>query len=134
MCKRIARNNHEKAFFELFQIRFFSDWWRHDDVTIYCHDNKSVPYITTPLTSNIDRPPYLCNLETILLGNFNIDYLRSHFKNHRLVKSPRDTNFVPVVSGITLPVSRSCLYHIGTNTPEHILQTFHRPFTQVLFD
>ena len=56
------------------------------------------------MADNIDRPPYLCNLETILLENFNFDYLRNDFKNHRFVKSLRDTNFVPVVSVITLQV------------------------------
>ena len=74
------------------------------------------------MADSIDRAPYLCNLETILLGNLNIDYLRNDFKSHRLVKSPRDPNFVQVVSGITLPVSRSCLYHIWTNKPNALIK------------
>ena len=38
---RTAKNNPEKHFFELLQIRNFLT----DDVTVCCHENKSVTYI-----------------------------------------------------------------------------------------
>ena len=41
--------------------------------------------------------------------------------NHHLAKAPRDTKFCQLVSFITRPVGRSCLDHIWSNKPKHIV-------------
>ena len=40
------------------------------------------------LTENIQRA-YLLNMETILLGDMNLDYLQKEFNGHRLVHGKR---------------------------------------------
>lgn len=73
------------------------------------------------LADNIERA-YLLNMETILVGDFNIDGNRqSDFKKHRLVKALRDTKFVQLVSSVTRPVSNTCLDHIWSNKPDRII-------------
>ena len=37
----------------MLQIRIFDDRWRNNDVTISCHDNKSVTYIPFYNTINL---------------------------------------------------------------------------------
>ena len=48
------------------------------------------------LAENIQRA-YLLNMETILLGDINLDYLQKEFNSHRLVKELRDSNFKQLV-------------------------------------
>ena len=71
------------------------------------------------LADNIEKA-YLLNLETIVLGDFNIDYLKPESNKHRLIKALRDTKLCQLVSSIKRPISRSCLDHIWSNKPERI--------------
>ena len=68
------------------------------------------------LADNIEKA-YLLNLETIVLGDLNIDYLKPESNKHCLIKALRDTKLCQLVSSITSPISRSCLDHIWSNKP-----------------
>ena len=62
---------------------------------------------------------HLLNRETILLGDFNINYLnKSALNKHRLVKTLGNLHFTQVVKDITRPISGKCLDHIWANYPE----------------
>ena len=56
----------------------FAFWWCLPSTEFY-HDIK--------LADNIEQADPL-NLETIVLGDFNIDYLKSDWNKHRLIKHP----------------------------------------------
>lgn len=57
------------------------------------------------------------NKETILLGNFNVNYLtHTRFDKHFLIESLRSHNF----KEITRPLSKSCLDHVWCTHPEHL--------------
>ena len=65
---------------------------------------------------------HLLNRETILLGDFNIDYLnKSAFNKHKLVKTLGNLHFTQVVKDITRPISGKCLDHICANYPERLI-------------
>ena len=77
------------------------------------HDQK--------LEANIENA-YLLNKETILLGDFNIDFQNaSRFKKHHLSKVLRSMNFKQMVNDITRPISSTCLDHIYSNHPERVM-------------
>ena len=65
---------------------------------------------------------HLLNRETILLGDFNINYLnKSALNKHRLVKTLGNLHFTQVVKDITRPISGKCLDHIWANYPERLI-------------
>ena len=72
------------------------------------------------LAENINQT-CLLNMETILLGDMNLDYLEKEFNSHQLVKELRDSNFKQLVSSATRPISKSCLDHIWSNKPDRIV-------------
>ena len=72
------------------------------------------------LAENIERA-YLLNMETILMGDFNLNYSQKDFNKHRLVKELKDAKFIQLVSFTTRPISNSCLDHIWSNKPERIV-------------
>ena len=87
---------------------------------IYRSPNKKVEY-DRKLSENIERA-YMLNMETILTGDFNLDYLKKDtFNRHRLVKELKDSKFIQKVSSITRPASKSCLDHIWSTKPERIV-------------
>jgi len=71
------------------------------------------------LAENINHA-CLLNMETILLGDMDFDYLQKEFNSHLLVRELRDSNFKQLVSSATRPISKSCLDHIWSNKPDRI--------------
>ena len=63
----------------------------------------------------------MLNSETILIGDFNIDFLNCSYKKQRLVKAMKDSKFTQLVTTVTRPASNSCLDHIWSNTPNRIV-------------
>ncbi|KXJ26086.1 putative RNA-directed DNA polymerase from transposon BS [Exaiptasia diaphana] len=75
------------------------------------------------LDQNIERAYLSCNLETILAGDFNVNYLHTaEYNKHRLVKDLRSLKFIQLVTKITRPKSRTCLDHLYTTHPENIAE------------
>ena len=72
------------------------------------------------LAENIERV-HMLNRETILMGDFNIDFLNCSYKKQRLVKALKDSKFTQLVTTVTRPASNSCLDHIWSNTPNRIV-------------
>ena len=60
------------------------------------------------LAENIERV-HMLNSETILIGDFNIDFLNCSYKKQRLVKALKDSKFTQLVTTVTRPASNSCL-------------------------
>ena len=85
---------------------------------IYRPPNVNADY-DNRLGKNIENV-HLLNLETILLGDLNIDFASSNCTKHRLVKSLQDTKFTQLVISVTRPSSASSIDHIWSNKPEHI--------------
>lgn len=72
------------------------------------------------LETNIERV-YLLNQETILLGDFNIDFNNTQsYSKHRLCKGLKNMNFKQLVNETTRPISGTCLDHILSNHPQRI--------------
>ena len=72
------------------------------------------------LEKNIESA-YLLNLETIISGDTNVNYLATlNFKKHRLVRALTSMNFKQLVTKVTRPISKTCLDHIFANCPERI--------------
>ncbi|XP_031575398.1 uncharacterized protein LOC116309015 [Actinia tenebrosa] len=72
------------------------------------------------LEKNIESA-YLLNLETIAIGDINVNYLASStFKKHCLVRALTSMNFKRLVTQVTRPISKTCLDHVFTNRPERI--------------
>ena len=72
------------------------------------------------LVENIERV-HMLNRETILTGDFNIDWLNCSYKKHRLVKALKDFKFTRLVTKGTRPAINSCLDHIWSNAPARIV-------------
>ena len=72
------------------------------------------------LAGNIERA---CspNMETILLGDMNLDYLQKEFNSHGLVKGLKDSKFTQLVLAVTRPISKTCLDQIWSNKPDQIV-------------
>ena len=66
---------------------------------IYRPPNVNADY-DNRLGKNIENV-HLLNLETILLGDLNIDFASSNCTKHRLVKSFQDTKFTQLVISVT---------------------------------
>ena len=72
------------------------------------------------LGNNFENAHHL-NREIIILGDFNIDFLRTEkFKKHPLVKAMHNLNMSQLVHGITRPMSKTCLDHIWSSHPERL--------------
>ena len=67
----------------------------------------------------------LLNLETIIVGDFNINYLSNDCNSHRLVKTLKSLSFTQLVASVTRPASGKCLDHIWSNK----LQFLHKVST-----
>ena len=52
---RTSKNNPDKNLFLTASNPNFSDRWRHNDVTICCHDNKSESYFAFYHTINLSK-------------------------------------------------------------------------------
>lgn len=64
---------------------------------------------------------YLKNLETILVGDTNINSLKNtSYSKHRLIKSLNSMNMTKLVSVETRPTSKTCLDHVHTTHPKFI--------------
>ena len=72
------------------------------------------------LAENIERV-HMLNRETILTGDFNIDWLNCSYKKHRLVKALKDFKFTQLVTKGTRPAINSCLDHIWCNARARIV-------------
>ena len=62
----------------------------------------------------------LLNLETIIVGDFNIDYLSNDYNSHRLVKILKSILFTQLLALVTRPTSGKCLDHIRSNKPQFL--------------
>ena len=72
------------------------------------------------LEKNIESA-YLLNLETIISGDTNVNYLEPQvFKKHRLIRALTSMHFKQLVTQITRPISKTCLDHIFSNRPGRI--------------
>lgn len=69
--------------------------------------------------SNIESA-YLFNLETIILGDFNIDVLKPDHNKHKLFKFLKNLHLTQKVNQATRPISGSCLDHLWVSHPERI--------------
>ena len=75
----------------------------------------------------------MLNRETILTGDFNIDWLNCSYKKHRLVKALKDFKFTQLVTTVTRPAINSCLDHIWSNAPARIVNIVCPNFAICLF-
>lgn len=65
---------------------------------------------------------HLLNKETILLGDINIDFLRTmKFQKHPFIKTLQNLNMSQLVMEITRPLSKTCLDHIWSSHPERLI-------------
>ena len=80
---------------------------------------NSVKIFDSKLGMNFENVSLL-NLETIIVGDFNIDYLSNDYNSHRLVKTLKSLSFTQLVASVTRPVSGKCLDHIWSNKPQFL--------------
>ena len=72
------------------------------------------------LGKNIERV-YLLDMEMILLGDFNVDYLATNkFNQQPFVKILRSLNLEQLITEVTRPLSNSCLDHIWCTHRERL--------------
>jgi hypothetical protein len=72
----------------------------------------SVPLdVDSKLEMNIETA-YLRNLEMHIVGDFNINFLNSAYKQHRLVKALKSLNLTQLVNYVTRPASSTCYMYI----------------------
>ena len=72
------------------------------------------------LEMNIETA-YLKNLEMHIVGDFNINFLNSAYKEHRLVKAIKSLNLTRLVNRVTRPASSTCLDHVYRTHPNSIV-------------
>ena len=89
------------------------------------------------LVASVDRPPsskrqddinigvnlenaYLLNLETIIMGDFNIDILKPDHNKHKLFKFLKNLHLTQLVNEVTRPISGAYLDHLWVSHPERI--------------
>ena len=63
---------------------------------------------------------YPLNKETILIGDFNLDYFKTASKRNILMKALSGMEFKQLINCVTRPISGTCLDHIFSNRPERI--------------
>ncbi|EDO35224.1 predicted protein [Nematostella vectensis] len=66
---------------------------------------------------------YITNKEALLLGDFNINFLKQQNHKHRLIKFLTSLGFTQTINEVTRPESHSCLDHVYTNQPQCITKT-----------
>lgn len=72
------------------------------------------------IESNIELA-YLKNHETIIMGDFNIDFLKpTIYKKHLLSKALKSMQFTQLINTATRPISSSCLDHVYTSHKQFI--------------
>ena len=63
----------------------------------------------------------MINKETILLDDFNVDYLTpGKFDKDFVIEGLRSHNFKQLIKEITRPLSKACLDHVWCTHPEHL--------------
>ncbi|XP_067017110.1 uncharacterized protein [Acropora muricata] len=80
--------------------------------------------IDSRIEKNIENA-YLQNRETIIVGDFNINYLNRAYNSHRLAKALKNMALSQVISSVTRPKSGTCLDHCYTSHPAFIANTAH---------
>ena len=64
---------------------------------------------------------YLLNCEIIIIGDFNVDYLkRASYNKHPLMRAVSSMSFKQLVTMVTRPRSGTCLDHVYTNFPNRV--------------
>ncbi|EDO31438.1 predicted protein [Nematostella vectensis] len=66
---------------------------------------------------------YITNKEALLLGDFNINFLKQQNHKHRLIKFLTSLGFTQTINEVTRPKSQACLDHVYTNQPQCITKT-----------
>ena len=82
------------------------------------------PSVTLDVDSNLEmniETAYPKNLEMHIVGDFNINFLNSAYKQHRLVKALKSLNLTQLVNYVTRPASSTCLDHVYTTHPNLIV-------------
>ena len=74
----------------------------------------------------------LLNLETIILGDFNIDYLDNNCDSHRLIKALKSLSFTQLMVCVTRPASGKCLDHIWMNKPQYLYKPQREIFLSLI--
>ena len=78
--------------------------------------------IDSRIEKNIENA-YLLNCETIIVGDFNINYLDHAYNSHRLAKALKNMALSQVIFSVTRPKSGTCLDHCYTSHPAFIANT-----------
>lgn len=78
--------------------------------------------IDSRIERNIENA-YLQNRGTIIVGDFNINYLDHAYNSHRLAKALKNMALSQVISSVTRPKSGTCLDHCYTSHPVFIANT-----------
>ena len=78
--------------------------------------------IDSRIEKNIENA-YLQNRETIIVGDFNINYLNHAYNSHRLAKALKNMALSKVIYSVTRPKSGTCLDHCYTSHPAFIENT-----------
>lgn len=63
---------------------------------------------------------YLLNLETIITGDININFISPAYKKHPLGRAFSNMNFKQLITEVTRPSSGTCLDFVLSNFPERI--------------
>ena len=63
---------------------------------------------------------YPLKKETILIGDFNMDYFKTACKRHFLMKALPGMEFKQLINCVIQPISGTCLDYIFSNRPERI--------------
>lgn len=82
--------------------------------------SSSIVDIDSRIEKNIENP-YLQNRETIIVGDFNINYLDHAYNSHRFDKALKNMALSQVISSVTRRKSGTCLDHCYTSHPALIL-------------
>lgn len=78
--------------------------------------------IDSRIEKNIENV-YLQNRETIIVGDFNINYLDHAYNSHWLAKALKNMAISQVISSVTRPKSGTCLDHCYTSHPALLANT-----------
>ena len=76
--------------------------------------------IDTRIVKNIENA-YLQNRETIIVGDFNINYLDHAYNSHRLAKDLKSMALSQVITSVTKPKSGTCLDHCYASHPRYYI-------------
>ena len=111
----LSRNHFFSFFLSKFQYKIFFI------LSLYRPPSSNVD-IDPRIEKNIENA-YLQNRETIIVGDFNINYLDHTYNCHRLAKALKNMALSQVISSVTRPKSGTCLDHCYTSHPAFIANT-----------